>query len=136
MIAGDLSLINAEQTHPLRGSYPRVTIKPTTLIRHDDRVGSLQVIETPGHTPGHLSFYDMRDQTMITGDALHTVGRVCVTSEYTWRFPLPAMATWNPIAVRASVQTIADLKPCRIAPGHGPFVEAPSDALAAALTRA
>jgi glyoxylase-like metal-dependent hydrolase (beta-lactamase superfamily II) len=136
LIAGDLSLSNAEQTHPLRGNYPRVTIKPTAVVRHDDLIGSLQVIETPGHTPGHLSFFDKRDRTMITGDALHTFGRVSVTSEYTWRFPLPAMATWNPVAARTSVQTIADLKPNRIAPGHGPVVEAPSDALAAALTRA
>lgn len=32
--------------------------------------GGLQVIETPGHTPGHISFYHIPSKTLIAGDAL------------------------------------------------------------------
>lgn len=32
--------------------------------------GGLQVILTPGHTPGHLSFYHISSKTLIAADAL------------------------------------------------------------------
>ena len=32
-------------------------------------LGGLQVIATPGHTPGHVSFYSPLQRTMIAGDA-------------------------------------------------------------------
>lgn len=32
--------------------------------------GGLTVIETPGHTPGHISLYHRPSQTLITGDAM------------------------------------------------------------------
>ena len=43
-------------------------------IFKDDEVlnfrDGLSVIHTPGHTPGHASFYDKKTGTLITGDAL------------------------------------------------------------------
>ncbi|MEC0265886.1 MBL fold metallo-hydrolase [Paenibacillus anseongense] len=43
-------------------------------ILEDDQVltiaGGLQVILTPGHTPGHLSFYHIPSKTLIAADAL------------------------------------------------------------------
>jgi glyoxylase-like metal-dependent hydrolase (beta-lactamase superfamily II) len=33
-----------------------------------DRVGSLEVVPSPGHSPGHVSFLDARDRTLIAGD--------------------------------------------------------------------
>lgn len=136
LIAGDMTLSAAENTHPLRGSYPVVRVSPTTLLHHDDRIQSLRVIATPGHSPGHLSFLDTRDGTLVTGDAVHTVGGISVTSEFTWRFPLPYTATWNPVAARASAQLLADAHLTRIAPGHGPVIEEPTAALIAAIQRA
>jgi len=35
-----------------------------------DCAGGLVVIGTPGHTPGHLSFYHKRSKTLVAGDAL------------------------------------------------------------------
>ena len=35
-------------------------------------LGGLQVISTPGHTPGHLSFYAPRDGLLFAGDSVST----------------------------------------------------------------
>lgn len=35
-----------------------------------DLVGGLQIISTPGHTPGHISIYSVREDILISGDAV------------------------------------------------------------------
>ncbi|MBI3972622.1 MAG: MBL fold metallo-hydrolase [Chloroflexi bacterium] len=72
IVRGDRSLDPAEPQAPLRGSWPHLTTPPTRELRDGDRVGSLQVIATPGHTPGSLSFFDLRDGSLLVGDALQT----------------------------------------------------------------
>lgn len=37
--------------------------------------GAFEVIETPGHTPGHLSFYYRPERALFAGDALAVIGR-------------------------------------------------------------
>ncbi len=40
--------------------------------------GGIVVIETPGHTPGHVSLYHKQSRTLIAGDALIVQdGRLC-----------------------------------------------------------
>ena len=58
----------------LPGSWPDVETKPDVLLEPGDRVGSLEVIEAPGHTPGHVAFLDTRDRTLIAGDVFTTLG--------------------------------------------------------------
>ena len=53
----------------MRGSYPGAKTAPTRTLSPGDRVGSLEVIAAPGHTPGHIAFLDTRDNTLIAGDA-------------------------------------------------------------------
>ena len=36
-----------------------------------DWCGGLEVIETPGHMPGHISLYLKDSKTLICGDALY-----------------------------------------------------------------
>ena len=49
------------------------------LLAHGDTIqvgqSSLQVIHTPGHTPGSICLYDEASQIMITGDTLFSHGR-------------------------------------------------------------
>src|SRR5438270_634872 len=49
------------------GSWPKVTTVPDRL-NAGDRVGSLEVIPSPGHSPGHIAFLDTRDRTLTAGD--------------------------------------------------------------------
>ena len=46
----------------LRGSYPGAETRPTRTVEAGDRIGSLEVVAAPGHTPGHVAFLDVRDQ--------------------------------------------------------------------------
>jgi glyoxylase-like metal-dependent hydrolase (beta-lactamase superfamily II) len=43
-------------------------IAPTRLVADGDRIGRLQALWTPGHSPGHLCFADARGGRMLTGD--------------------------------------------------------------------
>jgi glyoxylase-like metal-dependent hydrolase (beta-lactamase superfamily II) len=105
-LSGDKSLDPSEPQVPLRGGYPISRTAPTLLLHEGDRVGSLEVIATPGHTSGHLAFLDIRKRAMIVGDAFQTLGGVAVSGTFKWRFPLPALATWQK-AGRRSMQNCA-----------------------------
>ena len=41
-------------------------------LSEGDEVAGFTVLETPGHTPGHLSFWRERDRVLIVGDVLTT----------------------------------------------------------------
>ncbi len=120
----------------LRGGYPGTTTRPTRLLAPGDRVGSLEVVPAPGHTPGHVAFLDTRDRTLIAGDAFSTLGGVATSAKVNPRFPLPALATWHrPTALRTARELRA-LDPARLAVGHGPVVDAPGARMDAAIARA
>ena len=42
------------------------------MIGDGDKIGPLQVVHTPGHTPGHLVLYWPERRVLITGDAFVT----------------------------------------------------------------
>jgi glyoxylase-like metal-dependent hydrolase (beta-lactamase superfamily II) len=42
--------------------------EPTRLIEDGERIGRLEAVWTPGHSPGHLCFADVRSGRMLTGD--------------------------------------------------------------------
>jgi glyoxylase-like metal-dependent hydrolase (beta-lactamase superfamily II) len=136
LLAGDRSLDPGEPQAKLRGSYPGTRTRPTRLLEAGDRVGSLEVVPAPGHTPGHVALLDVRDRTLIAGDAYSTLGGVATTARPNPRFPLPALATWHrPTALR-SARELRALDPARLAVGHGPVVDAPGPAMDAAIARA
>jgi glyoxylase-like metal-dependent hydrolase (beta-lactamase superfamily II) len=79
-------------------------------LKEDDEVGTLQVLHTPGHTPGHLSFYSPERGVLISGDAVATWPRF----EAGW----PAF-TLNGKQHRASIRRLAALEPKVVGVGHG-----------------
>ncbi|HEY1518477.1 MAG TPA: MBL fold metallo-hydrolase [Solirubrobacteraceae bacterium] len=118
------------------GSWPKITTKPDVRLTGGERIGSLQVIPTPGHTPGHVSFLDTRDRTVIVGDTLTSIGGLAVSNHYHWRFPLAAMATWDKGKDVESANKIRALDPPMLVVGHGGPVRAPAAALDKAIARA
>jgi glyoxylase-like metal-dependent hydrolase (beta-lactamase superfamily II) len=118
------------------GGWPAIKTVPDVRLKPGDRVGSLEVIATPGHTPGHVSFLDTRDRTVIAGDAVTTFGQVAVPTWYYWRFPLAAFATWDKQKALASARDLRALEPAMLVAGHGPPVPTPVPALDAAIARA
>jgi glyoxylase-like metal-dependent hydrolase (beta-lactamase superfamily II) len=84
-----------------------------------------EVIATPGHTPGHVSFFRPTDRILISGDALVTVELNSVSGLLRRRTGLsgpPWYTTWDRAAAAASVRRLAELNPTVLASGHGtPF---------------
>ena len=119
LLAGDKTLQPGE-TGKLRGSYPGAETKPTRTIDGGERIGSLDVIATPGHTPGHLAFLDTRDRTLYCGDVFSTLFGVYTTARANPLFPLPTMATWNKELELESAIELRTHEPSALAPGHGP----------------
>lgn len=141
--ARDLPLLSKDLTpHPgepedakFRGDYRGARTRPTRTLVPGDRVGSLEVVAAPGHTPGHVAFLDVRDRTLLAGDAFSTLGGVATSAKPDPRFPLPWMSTWHrPTALRTARELRA-LSPTRLAVGHGRVVDAPAVAMDAAIAR-
>src|SRR5436305_143767 len=102
----------------LPGGWPKdLATRPDVRLTGGDRVGSLQVVAAPGHTPGHVAFLDTRDGTLIAGDAFTTYGGVAVPSHFFLRFPLAAMATWNREQTVATAETLRALDPAVLVVG-------------------
>lgn len=119
LLTGDKTLQKGE-TGKLKGSYPGAKTKPTRTIEGGERIGSLEVIATPGHTPGHLAFLDTRDRTLYCGDVFSTLFGVYTTARANPLFPLPTMATWNKELELESAIELRTHEPAALAPGHGP----------------
>jgi glyoxylase-like metal-dependent hydrolase (beta-lactamase superfamily II) len=136
LMAGDKTLDPGEEVGKLRGSYPGAKTTPGRLLMPGDRVGSLEVIAAPGHTPGHVAFLDTRDRTLYCGDAYSTLGGVATAAKMNPRFPLVVMATWHRPTALESARALRALEPARLAPGHGKVVESPAAAMDQAIAKA
>jgi glyoxylase-like metal-dependent hydrolase (beta-lactamase superfamily II) len=132
-LGGDRSMDVQEPRARLRGSYPVCRTRPTLLLHEGDRVGSLEVIATAGHTPGHLAFLDTRDRTLIAGDAFQLQGGIAVAGTFRPYFPLPALATWHKGLSLESARKLLALRPTLLAVGHGRMLSDPQEAMAYAI---
>lgn len=135
-IRGDRSLDPAEQQGKPRGGWQTLKTQPTRTVESGERIGSLEVVAAPGHTPGHVAFLDTRDRTLIAGDAFSTLGGVATSAKPHWLFPIVAMASWHRPTALQSARELRGLDPSRLAVGHGPVVESPAQAMDQAILRA
>ena len=81
------------------------------------------LVHTPGHTPGHVSFFREKDRTLLVGDAFCTTKpesffAANITQPAELHGP-PAYFTSDWSAAQASVRKLAGLRPKTVAPGHG-----------------
>ena len=80
------------------------------LLEDGDRVGPLEAVYTPGHTPGHLAFYWRERRALFTGDTFVTWPEVC---------PGWSNTTLNEKQAWQSLQRLAEMEVALVAPGHG-----------------
>ena len=87
-------------------------------LREGDQVGTFTVVETPGHTAGHISFWREADGVLVVGDV------ICNLNIWTGRFMLrepERVFTLDPAQNRRSARRAgAALNPRLICFGHGP----------------
>jgi glyoxylase-like metal-dependent hydrolase (beta-lactamase superfamily II) len=136
ILAGERSLRAGEDQAPVKGYFVKVDWKPDRLLRPGDRVGSLEVVAAPGHTPGHVAFIDVRDRSLIAGDAFQTRGGVAVSGVLRPLFPFPALATWSKPTALASAVALRALNPSLLAVGHGEAIASPAQAMDRAIEAA
>jgi glyoxylase-like metal-dependent hydrolase (beta-lactamase superfamily II) len=136
IVRGDRSLDSTEAQVPVRGGWPRLATPPTRELVAGDRVGSLEVVAAPGHTPGHLAFFDRRNGALLAGDAFQTRAGLAVAGVVRPLFPFPALATWHKPTALRSAAALRALEPALLAVGHGPVLTDPLPAMTAAVAEA
>jgi glyoxylase-like metal-dependent hydrolase (beta-lactamase superfamily II) len=95
-----------------------------------DLPGRPDVILTPGHTPGHVSFRFGEAGVLVTGDAIASLD---VLSRDTGPRLLPDALNNDPAATRASLEQLEGVDAGTMLFGHGePFAGAPREAVARA----
>lgn len=78
---------------------------------------------TPGHSPGHVSFWRESDAVLLVGDAFVTTKQESLLAALEQRPEMhgpPMYFTQDWEAARASVERLAALAPEVVATGHGP----------------
>jgi len=134
----DARIIAGEQVveGKVPGSWKQVATTPDVRLQAGDRVGSLEVVATPGHSPGHVAFLDTRDRAVISGDTFTSYGSLAVSNHYSFPFPFAAMATWDRAKDLEAAKTLRALDPSLLVVGHGPARRSPAAAMDAAIAKA
>src|SRR3954454_18136142 len=131
----DARILAGEQPK-VRGSWREIETVPDVRLGAGDRVGSLEVVACPGHSPGHVAFLDTRDRTLIGGDVFTSYGKVQVSNHFYWRFPFAAMATWDKSKDLEAARALRVLEPPVLVVGHGPATSDPAAAMDRAIAAA
>jgi glyoxylase-like metal-dependent hydrolase (beta-lactamase superfamily II) len=87
-----------------------------------DEVAGFTVLETPGHSVGHVTYWRESDRTMILGDVLN--GMNVMTGIRGLHEP-PKIFTPDPARNRQSARRLAELRPALACFGHGPPLRDP-----------
>ena len=105
----------------MRITSPFFRAAPATVdeIASDGQVlpalGGLRVVETFGHTPGHLSYFSPSAGILFVGDSLVSSGGTLRASR--------GMNTWDEALALESVRLQAALGARIVCPAHGPVVQ-------------
>lgn len=99
----------AGKGHPVNG-----------ILKENDQIGNFSVIETPGHSAGHLSFFRPKDGVLILGDVATNMH--LLTTRTGLHLP-PNIFTSNQRENIQSLVKLAKLHPRIICFGHGPVLD-------------
>ena len=115
--------------------YPRGPINVSDRLVPLPEDGSVpclpgwQWFHTPGHTPGHVSFWRQSDRTLLAGDAFITTGQESAYAVATQRPEMhgpPMYYTQNWSDAAQSVRQLAALDPELVVTGHGQAMRGPT----------
>jgi len=109
------------------GDFKAVPVS-RVLNEGDELAAGFTVLDTPGHSPGHVSFWRAEDKVLICGDVWFNMH--LLTTIPGLRQP-PGPFTVNPKQNRDSERKLADLRPSIVGFGHGPVI---TDGAAAKLS--
>ena len=116
----------------ISGLYPNEAINLGDRVKalpEDHSVPELadwEWIHTPGHSPGHVSFYRKSDSLLISGDAFITVRQDSLYNVLNQEEEIngpPRYLTTDWKLAYESVNTLEALRPQIVVPGHGNAME-------------
>ncbi len=90
------------------------------VIKEGDEVGGFKVIETPGHSSGHISFFRERDGVLIVGDTLVNMN---LLTTFVGLHQPPGLFTLDKEENIRSILKLAALQPAILCFGHGPVLK-------------
>jgi hydroxyacylglutathione hydrolase len=106
------------------GWFPGPAAHPVAKKLHEgDTVAGFSILETPGHSPGHVSYWRGSDRTLICGDVVFGYNPFLLRGGL--REP-PRLFSFDPALNRRSAKRLAELKPALTCFGHGPPLRDPS----------
>jgi glyoxylase-like metal-dependent hydrolase (beta-lactamase superfamily II) len=89
-------------------------------VSDGDMIGSLKVIHTPGHTPGHISLYHKQDRILFAADTIykHVFGAEGM-------YIAPPIVSIDPVTATVSAQRLSRIKFDKLLMSHqdSPLVE-------------
>ena len=135
LLAGDCSSYGCAPGR-LAFGFIKTRSQPSHLLQNGEMAGSLRTVFSPGHTPGHVAFLDVRDGTLLAGDSFTTQLGVVAAGVFKIYFPLPRWFSGSLPAAAASARQLCDLRPSRLAAGHGNTLENPGAAMERAASLA
>lgn len=93
--------------------------KVTATLKENDHLGNFRIIETPGHSAGHISFFREKDGLLIIGDVATNMN---LLTTLTGLHTPPAIFTTDRITNIQSLKKLSALNPAIICFGHGPVL--------------
>lgn len=100
-------------------------------LKEGDEVAGFTVLDTPGHSPGHVSYWRESDRTLICGDVMW--GQNPFTMRGAIQEPFPVVSPDHELN-RRSARRLAELQPELVCFGHGKPLRDPA-AFAAAVAK-
>jgi glyoxylase-like metal-dependent hydrolase (beta-lactamase superfamily II) len=85
-------------------------------LREGDEVAGFVVLDTPGHSPGHISLWREADRTLVCADVFFNLPSLR---------PPPRLLTVDSALNRESMRRLAALRPALTLFGHGPPLRDP-----------
>lgn len=85
-------------------------------LREGDEVAGFTVLETPGHSRGHVTYWREADRVLILGDVLNNMN---VKTGVPGLHEPPRIFTPDPERNRQSIRRLAALRPSLVCFGHG-----------------
>jgi glyoxylase-like metal-dependent hydrolase (beta-lactamase superfamily II) len=93
--------------------FKAIPFQVDEILTEGQVVSGLRVLETPGHTPGHISLFSESTGVLFCGDSM--------VSENGLQGSRPAV-TWDQVKAKESVAKQAQLGARIVCSGHGPVV--------------
>ena len=110
-----------QPSHPINNLSERAFAGPghpvARGLREGDAVADFAVLDTPGHSAGHIALWRERGRVLILGDVLFGCHPL---TGLTGLHEPPGFFTPDPARNRESARTLASLEPELVLFGHGP----------------